>query len=372
MPVSTNRKKNRRARVLRRRLIVGCAALLLLGAIIFAIAALVRSCRTSGSKRSLPFTASSAYCYTGDGFLLTGERTLDFYSIADESKNFSTDTGVSGAHAAGTDRIKVLYDASSVQIVGTPYEHTFEGVIRKVVCGGKYVGVYVENADNTHSLSVFNSAGDRCYKADIGSTVLLAFGFEGGASSAMYTCELAVSGSAVSTTLSTYDLARESITGVMNIRGEVVKNVFITGKSVFVFATDSFIRFERASNTEAYRMLVRGYDCEDFCAADGKAYLLVRKSADEGEPPRVIEVREGEANETVLNLAADADASRIFVMGGKVVALKGDRLIVRDISGEVKAELSLGTPPDDAVKLDDGNILLIKDGQTMLYSLKNL
>ena len=158
----TGRNRKPRRRELRiRRISLICAAVVLLAGIIFGVVSVMRSCRTSGAKRSLPFASNGEYCYTGGGFLYTGEQQLHYLSLADESKSFSSDADVLNAHVAGGEQVKVIYNASTVQFIGTPYEHTFEGAVLKVVSGDRYVGVYTENADNSHSLTVYNSAGDR-------------------------------------------------------------------------------------------------------------------------------------------------------------------------------------------------------------------
>lgn len=372
--MAENKKQtnSRRAKLKRRRITAGCILLVLIAAIAFGVTAIVRSCRTSLSKRTLPFSPDSDYAFTGDGFLYTDGKKLDYLCFGDESRSFSSDLDAAHARVAGSEHIKVVYGASSIQIIGTPYEHSFEGGIKKVVCGGKYVGVYFENADNSHSLAVYNSAGDCIKKLDLGESVLLDFGFEGGNSAAMYTSELVITGSAVSTTVTTFDLARESMTGVMNVSGEVAKKVFITGKSVFVFATDHLIRYERSGNSEAYRMLVRGYDCDDFCAQDDKAYFLLSKSGAESEPLRVLSVRESAAaDEKALELANDTDAKAVFVMRGSVVAVSEDRVVVRDMSGSQKASLPHGMNADAAEKLDGNRLLLFEGDDAVLFTLKN-
>ncbi len=370
----TGRNKKSRRRELRiRRIILPCAAAVLLAAIILGAAAVMRSCRISGAKRSLPFSADGEYCYTGGGFLYTGEQKLHYLSLADESKSFSSDADVLNAHVAGGEQVKVIYNASTVQFIGTPYEHTFEGAVLKVVCGDRYVGVYTENADNSHSLTVYNSAGDRLIKRDFDDSVLLDFGFERGGS-AMYVSELVISGSAVSTTVTTFDLSRESITGVLNVQGEAVKRVIMTEKSVFTFGTDSLIRYNRADNTEAYRLLMRGCEYVDSSTEKGRLYLLVSigEESESASPLRMISMREGEsADERVLELAADADAVSTFTMHGRAVAVKEDGIVIRDISGAVSARLSHGVKADGAVKLDGESLIITSAERAVLYTLKN-
>ena len=372
MAVSKNEKNNRRTKLLRRRILVFCILAVLICAIAFGAFAIVRSCRTSLSKQVMPFSTGSCYAFTGDGFLYANDKKLNFLCLADEKKSFSSGLDSESVQVAGTEHIKVVYGASSLQIIGTPYEHSYEGGIKKVACGGKYVGVYFENADNSHSLEVYNSAGDCIKKLALGSSVLLDFGFEGGNSSAMYTSELVITGSAVSTTVTTFDLARDSVTGVMNISGEIAKNVFMTGKSIFVFATDHLIRYDRNSNSEAYRMLVRGYECDDFLIYDGKAYLILSKNGEAYEPLRVMEIRESSsADEKVLELAKDTDAKAVFMMNGSVVAVKNDMVVIRDMNGSLTATLLHGMNAEAAEKLDGSRILLFEGNDAVLFTIKN-
>lgn len=368
----TIRKNSRRALLRRRRIIVLSVLALLVIALVFGGIKLFRSCRASGARRSLPFGAQSEFCYTGGGFLYTADKTLKYLDLSDEAKSYSVHLERDGASVAGSERVKAVYSASSLQIVGTPYEHSFEGAIRKVVCGGKYVGAYIENADNTHSLLVFNSAGDRCYKNDLGTSALLDFGFEGGDSAAMYLSELVTTGSAVSTTVTTLDLARESITGVMNIPGEIAKKVLITQKSVFVFGTDSLIRYDRATNSEAYRMLIRGYECKDTCASDGRLYLLLSRDEEAGVPDRVLSVKESDApDDSVLELSFASNALGCFLMRGKVVAVSESKAEIRSMKGEITASIPLGIKADSVQKLGDGRLLLTEGDSASLFTLKN-
>ena len=365
-------KLNRRTRLLLRRIAVLSVLSLIILGLIFGVVKLCTSCKASASKRSLPFSADDSFAYTGSGFLYTRDKALNYLDITDESKSFSVELDNSGVGIAGSDGIKVVCSATSLQVVGTPYEHSFEGVIKKIVCGGKYVGAYIENADNTHSLAVYNSAGDLRHTSDLGASVLLDFGFEGGSSSAMYMAELVTTGTAVSTTVTTLDLARESITGVMNVPGEIAKKVILSSKSVFVFGTDSLIRFDRSTNTEAYRLLCRGYECLDSSLSGGSLMLLLERNGDGSAPLRVLSVKEADAaDDSVLELAEDSGASSCFLMRGKVVLINNSSIVIRSMKGDITASIPLASEASSAQKLDESSLLLISSEGTMLYTLKN-
>lgn len=364
-----SKKLRRRGTRTGRIVLVIIAAFVLIGA----AAALVfglRGCRTAASKRSLPFRADSEYCYTLDGFLYLDGRSLNFVSLEDENKNYSVNVDYSSVSIAGTDKLKVVYSSSSLQVVGTPFDNVIEGSIKKVACGSKYVGAYVENPDDSHSLRVFNSAGSQCYRKDLTNTELLDFGFEGGESASLWMSELLTTGGAVSTTITTYDLNRESITGVISVQGQVVKQVFMTKKSIFALCTDNIIRFDRETNDEAYRLRCRGYDCVDFSPASGRLFMLLRSEGSETAPLNVLSVKEdANAEESYIPIAGEGDLG-CFLLGGRAVSVRSDKLIIRNQKGEVEKTVPFDAAITGGEKLDESNLLIIRGNETLLYTLK--
>ena len=91
----------------------------------------------------------------------------------------------------------------------------------------------------------------------------------------MWMSELSTVGNSFSTTISLYNLSRESVIGIISVQQQIVKNVFITKKSIFAFCTDYLNRFDRGANAEANRVLCYGYDCLSAELSGGRMYLLL-------------------------------------------------------------------------------------------------
>ena len=305
--------KKRRRKAGGRALLLVLLALFVLAGAVLALVFGLRGCRRAASKRTLPFGADANFCYTGDGFLYLSGNVLNYLNLEEEGKNRSFPLDSTEFKLAGTEQLKVVYSASSLQVVETPFDNVFDGIVKKVDCGNKYVGAFIENEDGTHSLRVFNSAGSQCYRKDFTDRVLLDFGFEGGDSSVLWISELVTTGSAITTTITTYDLNRESTTGVISVQGQVAKKVFVTKKSIFAFCTDSVVRFDRSTNDEAYRIQCRGYECLSASASGGRMYMLLTRSGAEGIPLDVLSMREDTtADENVIAITDIADTVGCF------------------------------------------------------------
>ena len=359
-----------------RRLNVGRVAIaaVILFVLIGGAAALIfglRGCRTAAVKRSLPFRGDRDYCYTGDGFLYLDGRVLHFYSLNDENSGFSLPVESTASGVIGTDKLKVVYSNSSLQVINTPFDNAITGSLKKIACGSKYVGVYTENDDGTYSLRVFNSAGNQCYRTEYTDTMLLDFGFEGGDSSVLWMSELVLTGNAVTTTVTTYDLNRESITGVISIQGQTVKRIFMTKKSIFAFGTDSVIRFDRTTNEESYRIQCRGYDCVSSSVSGGRLYLLLERTAAEDMPLSVLSLREdASADESVTAVTDVAGSLGCFLLNGKAVVVRQDAITVYGLKGDKERSIPIEGGATGCAKLDEESLLILNASEATLYTVK--
>ena len=210
------------------------SALVVIG-IAFAAVLIIKRINTVARKKSLPIRPETEYAYTGDGFVYIEGKTLNFYSVKNEDKNYSMSVEADNVKLVGTDKIKVIYNSSSIQIIGTRFDNMLNGELKKIVCGDKYVAVYLKNENGTHSLRAFNSSGTQCWQRDFSTTCITDFGFESSDSPVLWMSELSTVGNSFSTSISLYDLSRESVIGIISVQQQIVKNVFITKKSIFVY-----------------------------------------------------------------------------------------------------------------------------------------
>lgn len=339
----------------------------------------VKRITTVARKKSLPIRPNTEYAYTGDGFVYIEGKTLNFYSVKNEDKNYSMQIENENARLVGTDDIKVIYNSSSIQIIGTRFDNMLNGELKKIVCGDKYVAVYLENENGTHSLRAFNSSGSQCWQRDFENTCLTDFGFESMDSAVMWMSELSTVGDSFSTTISLYDLGRESVIGITSVQQQIVKNVFVTKKSIFAFCTDYLIRFDRSTNSEAYRVLCYGYDCVSSDFSGGRLYMLLDDIEPEGEEKpaggsssyRVLSVSESRlADEASCTILKPKGIVYACMMNEKISIVRQNQIDFYNIKGELKKNYHFDSPIDEAKRVDSRNLLTVSGNETALYNIK--
>lgn len=369
---------NRRRKIAHRLYVLMVAVVFIVGLVTCAVF-VVKRITTVARKKSLPIRPNTEYAYTGDGFVYIEGKTLNFYSVKNEDKNYSMQIENENARLVGTDDIKVIYNSSSIQIIGTRFDNMLNGELKKIVCGDKYVAVYLENENGTHSLRAFNSSGSQCWQRDFENTCLTDFGFESMDSAVMWMSELSTVGDSFSTTISLYDLGRESVIGITSVQQQIVKNVFVTKKSIFAFCTDYLIRFDRSTNSEAYRVLCYGYDCVSADFSGGRLYMLLDDIEPEGEGKpaggsssyRVLSVSESRlADEASCTILKPEGIVYACMMNDKISIVRQNQIDFYNIKGELKKTYHFDSPIDEAKRVDSRNLLTVSGNETALYNIK--
>lgn len=106
------------------------SALVVIG-IAFAAVLIIKRINTVARKKSLPIRPETEYAYTGDGFIYIEGKTLNFYSVKNEDKNYSMSVEADNVKLVGTDKIKVIYNSSSIQIIGTRFDNMLNGELKR-------------------------------------------------------------------------------------------------------------------------------------------------------------------------------------------------------------------------------------------------
>ncbi|MBR0156503.1 MAG: hypothetical protein IJM20_03170 [Clostridia bacterium] len=365
-----NRRRNKRRLNVRRFILVILALFVIVGAVIGIVFGL-KSCSLAVKKQSLPFSPEAKYAYTGDGFIYMDGLNLRYVSLSDEENNFSEQLEYAPEKLIGTPQLKAIATRSSFRIVNTRHDNSFDGEIRKITAGSNYIAVFVEGNDGKLTLIVYNAAGDRCYTEDYTDRVLLDFGFEGGGSDSFYTSELIIKGDVLSTSIKTRDIRRQSNTGDLYIQGQVVTKVFLTEKSVFAYGTDRIIRFDRKTNTEAYRVLANGYDCTDASWSGGRIVFLLSRSDDRGGPINVLSLKEDStADESRFVMTGSGESVACFTLSGKVFEVRSDKLVILNNKGAEEKSIPFEGEITGAAKADNNALIVFAGNESILYSVK--
>ena len=248
--------------------------ILVLGGAAYGIFALTGSQEQSQGLEQLPFTADTNYVFTGSGFLYMYGDRLTYDDLLDAKKDASYQVSTGSVQLAASPTLSVLYHETAVQILGAAESLTFTQQVEQVACGVSHVAVLLRGEGQAMSLQVYDKTGVQTDQMDFPDGELVNFGFAQTQDDTLWTLEMSPAGSLPLSTLTTYNLATNHTTGVMTIQGQLVDQVWFTQNSIFFSCTNNLIRFTRTGNTEAYRLLVYGWDLCDVSTAGSTRDLV--------------------------------------------------------------------------------------------------
>lgn len=345
--------------LLRLGLILG--AILVLAGAAYGIFALTGSQEQSQGLEQLPFTADTNYVFTGSGFLYMYGDRLTYDDLLDAKKDASYQVSTDAVQLAASPTLSVLYHESAVQILGAAESISFsEEQVEQVACGVSHVAVLLATGQGA-SLRVYDNTGAQTDQMDFPDGELVDFGFAQTQDDTLWTLEMAPAGSLPLSTLTTYNLSTNHTTGVMTIQGQLVDQVWFTQNSIFFSCTNNLIRFTRTGNTEAYRLLVYGWELCDVSTAGSTPLFLYRERGTVGASGtvKIYALPEGEtASATVSAVQLPAGTLGAFLAGGKLYACTSDTLYVYSATGKQTNAVALPRTVDRAQKLSETHLLL--------------
>lgn len=137
-------------------------------------------------------------------------------------------------------------------------------------------------------------------------------------------------------TITTYNLAKNSTSGMMHIQNQLVDELYMTKSSVFVSCTNQIIRYTHEGNKEVYRYTVYGYETVDFSSSgDSPTFLLTPRGGDFHSVKILTLAEDADAGavETYLQLPTEGVAA--FIMGSKLVVASREKLFTYSLKGKL-------------------------------------
>ena len=345
------------------------ASAVLVGLIIF-IALTVKSCGLMLSVRSVPLDSIDLAGGTGDGVLYIRGGMLNFESFKDEDNNFSKFLSGSPTGIAGTSGVKAVYSDTAIQIIDAPFDVQPKGYVRAVRVGSSHVAVCMRKSDGTELVTVYSASGQEVYELEFSEGSLMDFGFSEANRQTLWTMALTVESGSPRTTITTFDLARMSATGVITVSDQLVEDVFFTSSSVFVVGTESLIRYS-AANRECWRVQLHGFRVTDRAVSGESVHLLLMpRNMENASSARILTVSQGDiASESVFTFAVGEEAE-CWLYGGNLVVIGGNDVRIIDRKGKIAELLVLPTGSTlSSKKLDDRHILIERSGEFELLTI---
>ncbi|MEA4869504.1 MAG: hypothetical protein VB062_02565 [Christensenella sp.] len=316
-----------------------------------------------------PISTASTYINTGDGILYQTDGQIHFYHLTDSKKNYTYGMGASDIRMSGSESMTVVFNSASLQVVGEKTPLTFTGAIQEVECGTDHLAVLRQAEDKQESVLVLNRNGEQITELPFPDQCIVDFGFYTTTNEILWIETLNVSTGSPMTTISTYDLNKREVTGLIHVQNQLVNEIYITPKSMFVVCTNQIIRYIHEGNKEIYRSMIYGYETVDFSNASGTPTFLLTPRGGDFHTVRILTLAEDSAPapvETTLQLPTEGVSA--FIMGSRLVVASREQLFTYTLKGKLSATATFEQPIDTAVKLTDTKLLLSSNG---MYYLSN-
>ena len=316
-----------------------------------------------------PISSSSTYINTGDGILYQTDGQIHFYHLTDSKKNYTYGMGASNIRMSGSESMTVVFNEAQLQVVGEKTPITFTGSVEEVECGTGYLAVLQKTEDGAESLLVITRGGEQIDDLPFADQCIVDFGFYTTQNEMLWIETINVSSGTPMTTISTYDLSKKEVTGLIHVQNQLVNDIFITPKSMFVVCTNQIIRYIHEGNKEIYRTVIYGYEALDFSYASGTPTFLLTTRGGDFHTVRILTLAEDTAPasvETTLQLPTEGVSA--FIMSNKIAVASREQLFTYTLKGKLSTTATFEQPIDQATKLNDTKLLLSSNG---MYYLAN-
>jgi hypothetical protein len=316
-----------------------------------------------------PISTTSTYISTGDGLLYQTDGQIHFYHLTDSKKNYTYGMGASNIRMSGSESMTVVFNESSLQVVGEKTPLTFTGTVEEVECGTKHLAVLRKAEDGTESVLIITKSGEQIADLPFADQCIVDFGFYTTENEMLWIETLNVATGAPMTTISTYDLVKQEVTGLIHVQNQLVNEIYITPSSMFVVCTNQIIRYIHAGNKEIYRTTIYGYEVLDFSFASGTPTFLLTTRGGDFHTVRILTLAEDAEPapvETTLQLPAEGVSA--FIMCNRLSVASREQLFTYSLKGKLTATATFEQPIDTAIKLTDAKLLLSSNG---MYYLAN-
>ena len=316
-----------------------------------------------------PISTTSTYINTGDGLLYQTDGQIHFYHLTDSKKNYTYGMGASDIRMSGSESMTVVFNKAQLQVVGEKTPLTFTGSVEEVECGTGHLAVLQAAEDGSESVLVITRSGEQIDDLPFADQSIIDFGFYKTDNEMLWIETLNVSTGTPMTTISTYDLSKKEVTGLIHVQNQLVNDVFITPNSMFVVCTNQIIRYIHAGNKEIYRTMIYGYEALDFSFASGTPTFLLTTRGGDFHAVRILTLAEdAEPSPVETTLQLPTEGVSAFIMGSKLAVASREQLFTYTLKGKLSSTASFEQPIDAAVKLTDSKLLLSSNG---MYYLAN-
>ena len=160
-------------------------------------------------------------------------------------------------------------------------------------------------------------------------------------------------GAAPVSRISTYRPETQAMTGINDLKDQLVSQVYITGDEIYAMGTSYLTTFKALRQSQ--KRLVYGWAVEDICTKGDPAFIYVRSAEMDGTLS-VARIIRASGNEIKINLPPGVFS--ILHTGDKIYCFASDRIFVYTVEGKYQRTHELPFQIDGVKEAVDGYAFL--------------
>lgn len=305
----------------------------------------------SDSMIELPFLAGTQYFGMGQHIVYAQDRLL---VCIDTSLNivWRLELFSSGLQYTNNDDIIIASGQNVIQVVNARGQHLFstqlDGDVESTRAGKDKVAVYVRQAldDTTPAyIVIFDLNGTSLYQIDVTDRYVIDYGFDA-ASNSLYLLELDVSGSVPISRISTYRPETQSMTGIKELKDQLVGSLYIFGDQIYAVGTNKLTVYQSLSTNDRSVMVYGWVLVDVYPLSDPRFVFIPTKSETAIDIIRVIN---GSGSEIKINLPPDV--FRIIHGADRIYCFAKQSVFVYTVDGKYVRSYELPSPISDVERV---------------------
>ena len=282
---------------------------------------------------TMPFSSDSEYCQVGSNVVYLSD-TLLTCTDAGGKNIWQCSLYQAGLHLEASDNVIAAIGDDAIQCVDAAGAQLFttriDGNIISARAGINKVAVYVrqtlENNQPSYIL-IFDLSGNNLYQITVTDKAILDYGFDSKGDQ-LYLLELDTTGSVPVSRISTYRPETQAMTGIKELKDQLVDGVEIIGKDIYAMGTHRLTIYPAANTGNSRDLLTYGWMVKNISVSGDPKFVYVPS----GEAPYDIA--------TKINLPPQV--SQIVMDGDKIYCFANTDFFV--YTGEGKYLRTYGLP----------------------------
>lgn len=336
-------KKQKKKRIPKKLVLYICAIAVAFVVLVTGLVMLLtRGRELSDTMIELPFDSSAQYFGVGQNIVYTEQELL---TCVDTSLNTVWQIRLFSGDLDFTANSEIIAATGQgvIQVINASGQHLFstqlDGDIGSARVGHDKVAVYVSQTleENTPAyIIVFALNGTSLFQIDVTDRYVLDYGFDAD-SNFLYLLELDVSGSVPVSRISTYRPESQSMTGIKELKDQLVSDLHIIGDQIYAMGTNRLTVYKSLS-TDIRSVMVYGWVLKDVYYLADPRFVYVRSDSD-SEDIAIARVIRGSGSDMKINLPPGV--YDILHGSEKIYCFANDRIFVYTDEGKYQRAYSM-------------------------------